>query len=85
MRCGSELSQASALTACCQSTWIPWELQDQQQLSARLGNFVSRSRVQEAVRALMGVRELSFAPGEKGPLIQLTVAPERVERVPSQF
>jgi uncharacterized protein YcaQ len=78
---GVELSQASALTALLSKYLDTVGAADQQQLDAFFGNFVSRSRVQEAVRALMGVRELSFAPGEKGPLIQLTVVPERVERV----
>ena len=56
---------------------------DQQRLDAFL-EVRSRSRVQEAVRALMGVRELSFAPGDKGPLIHDGCARARGARWPVQ-
>lgn len=42
------------------------------------GNFVPRSRVKEAVNALLGARELSFLHAGNRSLIQMT--PEKVER-----
>jgi hypothetical protein len=45
---------------------------DQQEIESFFGNFVARSRVREAVNALLAARELSFVPVEHRSLIQLT-------------
>jgi len=45
---------------------------DQQELESFLGNFVSRSRVKEAVNALLAARELSFIRVGSRSLIQVT-------------
>jgi hypothetical protein len=47
---------------------------DQQELEAFFGNFVARSRVREAVNALLSARELSFIPVGHRSLIQVTQA-----------
>lgn len=47
---------------------------DQQEIESFFGHFVARSRVREAVNALMATRELSFAPMEHRSLIQVTQA-----------
>jgi len=49
---------------------------DQQELEGFFGNFVPRSRVKEAVNALLAARELSFVHVGNRSLIQ--VAPPRV-------
>lgn len=77
VREGIELSQAAALSALLSKYLDTVGAADQQELEAFFGNFVSRSRVKESINALMGVRELNFVPGDKGPLIQLTSPPER--------
>jgi hypothetical protein len=41
------------------------------------GNFVARSRVREAVNALLAAREFSFVPVGSRSLIQITQTPER--------
>lgn len=50
---------------------------DEQELESFFGNFVARSRVREAVNALLAARELSFVPVEHRSLIQITQAPAR--------
>lgn len=45
---------------------------DQQEIEAFFGNFVPRSRVREAVNALLDARELSFVPLGHRSLIQIT-------------
>jgi hypothetical protein len=80
VREGIELSQGAALSALISKYLDTVGAADQQDLEAFFGNFVSRSRVGESIKALMGVRGLNFVPGDRGPLIQLTVAPERVGR-----
>ncbi len=77
VREGIELSQAAALSALLSKYLDTVGAADQQELEAFFGNFVSRSRVKESVKALMGVRELNFVPGDRGPLIQLAITPER--------
>ncbi|HZQ17520.1 MAG TPA: crosslink repair DNA glycosylase YcaQ family protein [Terriglobales bacterium] len=47
---------------------------DQQELESFFGNFVARSRVREAVNALLAARELSFVPVGNRSLIQVTQA-----------
>ncbi len=72
VREGLDLSVAEALTALLSKYLDAVGAADQQELEAFFGNFVPRSRVKESVNALMGMRELSFVPGERRPLIQLT-------------
>lgn len=80
VREGVELSQASGLSALISKYLDTVGAADQQDLEAFFGNFVPRSRVGESIKALMGVRGLNFVPGDRGPLIQLSVTPERVAR-----
>jgi hypothetical protein len=80
VREGVELSQAAGLSALISKYLDTVGAADQQDLEAFFGNFVARSRVAESIKALMGVRGLSFVPGDRGPLIQLTVEPERYGR-----
>ena len=47
---------------------------DQQELESFFGNFVPRSRVKEAVNALLAARELSFIRVGNRSLIQITPA-----------
>jgi hypothetical protein len=61
---------------------------DQQEIETFLGNFVPRSRVKEAVNALLAARELSFVHVGSRSLVQITPAkvepivrpPERLHR-----
>jgi hypothetical protein len=61
---------------------------DQQEIETFFGNFVSRSRVKEAVNALLAARELSFVHVGSRSLVQITPAkvepmvrpPERLHR-----
>ena len=53
---------------------------DQQELESFFGNFVPRSRVKEAINALLAARELSFIRVGNRSLIQIT--PAKVEPVP---
>lgn len=50
---------------------------DQQELEAFFGNVVAKSRVREAVNALLAARELSFVPVGHRSLIQIAQAPVR--------
>ncbi len=53
---------------------------DRQELESFFGNFVPRSKVREAVNALLSARELSFVPVGNRSLIQVTQAqPSRSE------
>src|ERR1700686_474720 len=53
---------------------------EQTELESFFGNFVPRSRVKEAVNALLAARELSFVPVGGRSLIQIT--PAKAEPVP---
>jgi hypothetical protein len=53
---------------------------DQQELETFFGNFVPRSRVKEAINALLAARELSFVHVGNRSLIQIT--PAKVEAAP---
>jgi len=53
---------------------------DQQELESFFGNFVPRSRVKEAINALLAARELSFIRVGNRSLIQIT--PAKTEPVP---
>ena len=46
---------------------------DQQELESFFGNFVARSKVREAVNALLAAREFSFVPVGHRTVIQVTV------------
>jgi Winged helix DNA-binding domain len=48
---------------------------EQSEIESFFGNFVPRSRVREAVNALLAARELSFIPVGNRSLIQLTESP----------
>jgi hypothetical protein len=50
---------------------------DQSELDSFFGNFVARSKIREAVNALLAARELSFVPVGHRSLIQITQAPAR--------
>ena len=50
---------------------------DLPELESFFGNFVARSKVREAVNALLAARELSFVPTGHRSLIQITPAPAR--------
>ena len=50
---------------------------DQPELDSFFGNFVPRSKIREAVNALLAARELSFVPVGHRSLIQITQAPAR--------
>jgi 23S rRNA pseudouridine2605 synthase len=50
---------------------------DLPELESFFGNFVARSKVREAVNALLAARELSFVPVGHRSLIQITQAPVR--------
>src|SRR5437879_3802836 len=56
---------------------------DRQELESFFGNFVARSKVREAVNALLSARELSFIPVGNRSLIQVTQAQpsRRVETI----
>jgi hypothetical protein len=53
---------------------------DLPELEAFFGNFVARSKVREAVNALLAAREFSFTPVGKKSLIQVT---QTVSRIPA--
>ena len=53
---------------------------DQQELESFFGNFVPRSRVKEAINALLAARELSFVHVGNRSLIQIT--PAKVDAAP---
>jgi len=56
---------------------------NQQETESLFGHFVSRSRVREALNALLAARELSFVPVGHQSLIQVTpVPPARKSRTP---
>jgi 23S rRNA pseudouridine2605 synthase len=75
VREGISLSVAAALTALLSKYLDCVVAADQSELEAFFGNFVSRSRVKEAVKALLAARELSFVHVGSRSLIQ--VAPPR--------
>ncbi len=75
VREGIGLSVGEALTALLSKYLECVVAADQQELEAFFGNFVSRSRVKEAVNALLAARELSFLHVGNRSLIQ--VAPPK--------
>ena len=77
VREGISFSVAEALTALLSKYLECVVAADQQELEAFFGNFVPRSRVREAVKALLAARELSFVHVGSRSLVQ--VAPPRAE------
>ena len=75
VREGISLSVGEALTALLSKYLECVVAADQQELEAFFGNFVPRSRVKEAVNALLAARELSFLHVGNRSLIQ--VAPPK--------
>jgi hypothetical protein len=67
--CDAEITQQNLVVAA-----------DQQELESFFCNFVPRSRVKEAVNALLAARELSFIRVGNRSLIQIT--PAKAEPVP---
>jgi len=80
VRAGINLSVGEALSALISKYLDCVVAADQQELEAFFGNFVPRSRVKEAINALLAARELSFIRVGNRSLIQ--VAPVKVEPVP---
>ena len=72
VREGIELSVPAALSASLSRYLDGVVAADQQELENFLGNFVPRSRVQEAVKALLAARELEFIRVGGRTLIQMT-------------
>ena len=82
VREGIGLSVAEALTALLSKYLECVVAADQQELEAFFGNFVPRSRVKEAVKALLAAREISFVHVGGRSLVQ--VAPPRSEVRPAE-
>jgi hypothetical protein len=72
---GIELSVAAALSALLSKYLDCVMAADQQELESFFGSFVSRSKVKEAVNALLGARELEFVRVGNRSLVQ--VAPPK--------
>ncbi|MGA8491484.1 MAG: hypothetical protein WB711_13745 [Terriglobales bacterium] len=77
VREGINLSVGEALSALLSKYLSSVVAADQQELEAFFGNFVPRSRVKEAINALLAARELSFLRVGNRSLIQIT--PAKVE------
>jgi hypothetical protein len=71
---GVNCSVAEALSALISKYLDCVVAADYQELEAFFGNFVARSRVREAVNALLSARELSFVPVGHRSLLQVTQA-----------
>jgi Winged helix DNA-binding domain len=83
VREGINLSVGEALSALVSKYLDCVVAADQQELESFFGNFVSRSRLKEAINALLAARELSFIRVGNRSLIQIT--PAKVEAVPRTF
>jgi hypothetical protein len=81
VREGVNLSVGEALSALVSKYLDCVVAADQQELESFFGNFVPRSRVKEAINALLAARELSFIRVGNRSLIQ--IAPAKVEPVPN--
>jgi hypothetical protein len=85
VREGVNLSVGEALSALISKYLDCVVAADQQELESFFGNFVPRSRVKEAINALLAARELSFVRVGNRSLIQITPAKaEPVVRVSGQ-
>jgi Winged helix DNA-binding domain len=77
VRAGVNLSVGESLSALLSKYLDCVVAADQQELESFFGNFVPRSRVKEAINALLAARELSFIRVGNRSLIQIT--PAKVE------
>jgi hypothetical protein len=82
VREGVSLSVGEALTALLSKYLDSVVAADQQEVETFLGNIVPRSRVKEAINALLAARELSFVHVGSRSLIQ--VSPPRTAPVPGE-
>jgi hypothetical protein len=80
VREGVNLSVGEALSALLSKYLDCVVAADQQELESFFGNFVPRSRVKEAINALLAARELSFIRVGNRSLIQIT--PAKAEPAP---
>jgi hypothetical protein len=74
VRAGVNLSVGESLSALLSKYLDCVVAADQQELESFFGNFVPRSRVKEAINALLAARELSFIRVGNRSLIQITPA-----------
>ena len=81
VREGVELSVVEALSALISKYLDCVTAADEQEIEAFFSNFVARSRVKEAINALLAARELSFVHVGNRSLIQIT--PPKTEVVPA--
>ncbi|PYX61119.1 MAG: hypothetical protein DMG73_04825 [Acidobacteria bacterium] len=81
VREGVELSVVEALSALISKYLDCVIAADEQEIEAFFSNFVPRSRVKEAINALLAARELSFVHVGNRSLIQIT--PPKTEVVPA--
>jgi hypothetical protein len=79
VRAGVNLSVGESLSALISKYLDCVVAADQQELESFFGNFVPRSRVKEAINALLAARELSFIRVGNRSLIQ--IAPAKLEPV----
>ena len=92
VREGMNLSTSEALTALVSKYFDCVVAAEQSEVEEFFGNFVSRSRVRDAINALLSAREIQFAHLAGRTLLQITperlpipprtgVRPERPERI----
>ena len=81
VRAGVNLSVGESLSALITKYLDCVVAADQQELESFFGNFVPRSRVKEAVNALLAARELSFIRVGNRSLIHITPAKVEAPRV----
>jgi 23S rRNA pseudouridine2605 synthase len=81
VREGIGLSVAEALSALISKYLDCVVAADQQELEAFFGNFVPRSRVREAINALLAAREFTFVHVENRSLLQISSAKPEVPEV----
>jgi len=81
VRAGVNLSVGESLSALLSKYLDCVVAADQQELESFFGNFVPRSRVKEAINALLAARELSFIRVGNRSLIQ--IAPAKAQAVPT--
>ena len=82
VREGVELSVGEALSALISKYLDCMIAADEQEIEAFFSNFVPRSRVKEAINALLAAREFSFVHVGNRSLIQIT--PPKAEIVPAR-
>jgi 23S rRNA pseudouridine2605 synthase len=82
VREGIELSMIAALSALLSKYLDCVIAADQQELESFFGNFVARSRVREAVNALLAARELEFLRVGNRSLVRITQAKDEAASAP---